>query len=385
MADPNIFITCHPRISEILKDELTSLGYDGLVDRKGVRLQGSFMDAMKLNLFLRTANRILFKLTSFKAAGAEELYKKTCDFEWESILPADGYFSVQSSVRNESIKDNRFANKRLKDAIVDRIASKRGRRPNTGPDYNKAVLFLFWNNYDVDIYYDTSGETISRRVYRKNPWKAPMNEALAAATVLATRWDGKTPFVNPMCGSGTLAIEAAFISMERAPGVDRENFSFMHCNMYDARVWRMLRNEALSKARSRPRAEIICTDRDPGALSAVRENAKRAGIANRLDIAKCDFAETRVPPGPGVVFLNPEYGERLGDENELEQTYSAIGDFFKTKCSGYHGYVFTGNLDLAKKVGLATSRKIPLFNGKIDSRLLEYELYEGSRRQQKEE
>ena len=202
-----------------------------------------------------------------------------------------------------------------------------------------------------------------------------MNEALAAAAVLSTRWDKKQPFIVPMCGSGTLGIEAALISMNKAPGLERENFSFMHCKMYNSRIWRMTRNEAMSKAKSNPQAEIILTDRDPSAITAARDNAKNAGLARSLEFKVCDFEETPIPKGPGIVFLNPEYGQRLGEEEQLLETYSAIGDFFKQKCNGYFGYIFTGNMELGKKVGLRTKRRMPFYNGKIECRLLEYELY----------
>jgi len=381
MSENNIFVTSPPRIAPILANELRELGFKNLqIEKKGVHLKGRFLDTMKMNLYLRTANRVLFKIQSFRATNAEDLYKHAKSIPWENYIELDSYFSVQSSVRNEKIRDNRYANLNLKDAIVDRMMEKTGRRPDSGPDYGKVVIFLFWNENDATVYYDTSGETISRRIYRKNPWKAPMNEALAAATILASRWDQKQPFVNPMCGSGTLAIEAALISMNKAPGIDRENFSFMHSKMHDSRVWRMLRNEALIKTKRKPLATIIASDNSTGAITAARENAKNAGVSKFIDFQTCDYRDTTLPDEKGVVFLNPEYGERLGEVNPLKEVYKEIGDFFKNKCQDFIGYIFTGNMDLAKSVGLATSKKTPLFNAKIDCRLLEYELYSGSKR-----
>jgi len=381
MSDTNIFITSPPTISPVLGEELKQMGYENLqIEKKGVHLKGTFLDTMKMNLNLRTANRVLFKIKDLKIKSAKELYTQAKDIPWENYLDTKGYFSVQSSVRNEQIRDNRFANLNLKDAIVDRMVDKTGRRPNTGPDYSKAVIFLFWYENDATIYYDTSGETISRRFYRKNPWKAPMNEALAAATILKSNWDKEQPFVNPMCGSGTLAIEAAMISMNKPAGIDRQNFSFMHCKMYDSRVWRMLRNEAISKTKRTPSALIVATDRSTGAIEALKENAKNAQVLKFLNIQKCDFKETTIPEKKGVIFMNPEYGERLGEVSHLKEVYEEIGDFYKKSCQGYTGYIFTGNMDLAKSVGLATSRKTPFLSGKIDCRLLEYELYSGTRR-----
>ena len=381
MSDNNIFVTSPPRIAPILANEMRELGFTNLTEEnKGVHLKGTFLDTMKMNLYLRTANRVLFKIKSFQASNAEDLYKHTKDIPWENYIDVNSYFSVQSSVRNENIKDNRYANLNLKDAIVDRMVEKTGKRPDSGPDYSRVVIFLFWNENDATIYYDTSGETISRRSYRMNPWKAPMNEALAAATILASKWDQKMPFVNPMCGSGTLAIEAALISMNRAPGIDRENYSFMHSKMHDTRIWRMLRNEAISKAKRKPLAVIVASDNNPGAIAAAKENAKNAGVSKFIEFQTCDYKETTFPKEKGVVFLNPEYGARLGEAEPLMEVYKEIGDFFKNKCQNFIGYIFTGNMELAKSVGLATSKKTPLFNAKIDCRLLEYELYSGSKR-----
>ena len=382
MDKSNIFVTSHPRIGPVLASEMSALGYKvEKIENMGVYATGSFTDAIRMNLYLRSANRVLFRLIQFNADNPEDLYKNSKNFEWENVLSPQGYFSVQSSVRNTTIKDNRFANLRLKDAIVDRMKEKTGARPNSGPLYDASVIFLYWHNDDVIIYYDTSGETISRRGYRKNPFKAPMNESLAAAILIRTGWDGTEPFVNPMCGSGTAAIEAAMISMNKPPGLQRENFSFMHHRQFNSRIYRMLRNQAIVNTYSKPKAKIIASDINPLAIKAAKENAKAAGVARHITFKVCDFSRTEIPGHKGVVFLNPEYGKRLGEEENLKIIYAAIGDFFKKSCSGYKGYVFSGNPDLAKSIGLKTSRRTEFYNGKIDCRLLEFDLYKGSLRE----
>jgi putative N6-adenine-specific DNA methylase len=207
-----------------------------------------------------------------------------------------------------------------------------------------------------------------------------MLEALAAATIYATQWDKRSPFVNPMCGSGTVAIEAAMIATNRRPGLFRTNYAFMHLKNYDESVF--LQEDALLETQiiNVPGLRIIATDYSAKAIENAKKNAIAAGVANLIDFAVCDFADTEIPPDiPGIFYVNPEYGERLGDVQELEATYSRIGDFMKKKCSGYIGYVFTGNLDLAKKIGLKAKRRIEFYTSTIDCRLLEYELYSGSR------
>jgi putative N6-adenine-specific DNA methylase len=202
--------------------------------------------------------------------------------------------------------------------------------------------------------------------------------------VLATGWDGNGSFINPMCGSGTLAIEAALIGLGRAPGLLRGNFGFMHLQGYDQAVWNELREKAKEGSRKSLPGRIIATDIDPGAVEAARKNATTAGVEHLIEFGVCDFAETPMPDGGGVVVMNPEYGERMGEIPRLEETYKRIGDFLKQQCRGYTGYVFTGNPGLAKKVSLKPKQTWQFFNSGIECRLLEYDLYEGSRKIKKQ-
>jgi putative N6-adenine-specific DNA methylase len=264
---------------------------------------------------------------------------------------------------------------------VDRIRDKRGVRPSTGSELIGAVINLFWKNDHAEIFIDTSGDSLGRHGYRKIPGQAPMLEALASATIYATQWDRKSAFVNPMCGSGTLAIEAAMIATNRRPGLFRTKYAFMHLQGYDDAVY--LQEDALleNQIADVPGLRIIATDYSARAIENAKKNATAAGVANLIDFAVCDFAETEIPADvPGVFYVNPEYGERLGEVNKLEETYRRIGDFMKQKCGGYFGYVFTGNLELAKKIGLKAKRRIEFYTSTIDCRLLEYELYSGSRK-----
>ncbi|RPJ11496.1 MAG: class I SAM-dependent RNA methyltransferase, partial [Deltaproteobacteria bacterium] len=227
---------------------------------------------------------------------------------------------------------------------------------------------------------DTSGEPLSKRGYRKIPLEAPMQETLAAATLLAAGWKGDGNLVNPMCGSGTLAIEGAMIGLGRAPGLLRSNYGFMHLKGFNKPLWEKLRKEARATAKKSIQGRVVATDISREAVETARKNAMTAGVDPFIEFGLADFSETPVPEGKGVVILNPPYGERMGEIRQLEGLYSRIGDFFKKKCRGYMGYIFTGNFGLAKKVGLRTKRRIPFYNGEIECRLLEYELYEGSKR-----
>jgi putative N6-adenine-specific DNA methylase len=207
-----------------------------------------------------------------------------------------------------------------------------------------------------------------------------MMEALAAGTILATKWDQNSPFVNPMCGSGTLAIEAALLAANKSPGLFRMNYGFMHILGYDEEVFFEERRKLKDQAKKQIPAAIIASDLSEDSIDIAIKNAKTAGVDHLIDFQVCDFAETKMPEKAGVIMFNPEYGERLGVHSKLEATYKRMGDFMKQNCKGYRGYIFTGNPDLAKKIGLRASRRIEFFNGKLDCRLLEYELYDGSRR-----
>ena len=266
---------------------------------------------------------------------------------------------------------------------MDRFREKTGRRPDSGNERSGVVVFLYWNQGDAKIYIDSSGESLSRRGYRKIPMAAPMAETLAAAVVSATGWTGEGNFINPMCGSGTLAIEAALWAQGRPPGLLRSNYGFMHLKGFDDEAWQKVRQEARVLPKRKFTGKIIASDIRADAVEAARQNARTAGVEQLIEFAVCDFADTALPEGGGVVLFNPEYGERLGDETVLEPVYRRIGDFFKQKCMGYTGYVFTGNLVLGKKIGLRHSRRILFFNANIECRLLAFTLYAGTKRQKK--
>ncbi|WP_118975106.1 THUMP domain-containing class I SAM-dependent RNA methyltransferase [Taibaiella koreensis] len=375
-----VTVTCHKRLAVYLEQEITALGFS-IEERfvTGVRLQGTLNDCIRLNLNLRCASQVLFRLDQFEARHPDDIYENVLEIGWEDLLPDGGYFSVTSNVLHDTINNNLYANLRVKDAIVDRLRSIRGVRPETGAELRGAVIHLFWKEDEAEVFLDTSGDSLGRHGYRKIPGRAPMLEALAAATVMATAWDGVGPFVNPMCGSGTLAIEAALIATDARPGLFRQNYAFMHLSGYDENRYLDERGTLEKQIKEVPGLRIVATDYSEAAIGNARKNARAAGVEDLITFAICDFADTEIPEGRGAMMMNPEYGERLGTQQELEMTYARIGDFMKQRCKGYHGYVFTGNMELAKKIGLKAKRRIEFYNATIDCRLLEYELYAGSR------
>lgn len=377
----DLIVTCGRGAAPMLGDELRGLSRapPRPIEDTAWAVPGTFIDAMRLNLHLRTAQRVLFPLLTFRAHTPDALYNTLAQAPWEDLLHPDGYFSVTASVDIPGIRDPRFAALRVKDAIADRMVRACGRRPDSGGDRNQTVLHLRWREGEATLSLDTSGEPLSRRGYRVQSGPAPMQEALAAACVLATPWRGPSAFVNPMCGSGTLAIEAMMLARHFAPGRARRNFGFMHVKGFREEDWKTLKREAASAERPRPGPRAIATDISPRAIDAARANAVRAGVAEDIDFRVCDFADTPLPPPPGVIVMNPEYGERMGDPATLEPVYRRIGDFLKQKGTGYLAYVFTANLPLAKRIGLHSKRRLILYNANLEGRLLEFELYAGTR------
>ena len=377
-----IIVTCSNRLSPFLQQEIMELGFTPVrIFKTGVELKGTLEDCIQLNLNLRCASQVLFSINEFTARNADDLYNALLHLEWEDIIAADGYFSITSNVDNATINNSLFANVKVKDAIADRFRNRTGQRPNSGPELDKAVIHLYWKEELAEIFVDTSGETLSKHGYRKIPGKAPMLEALAAATLLATKWDRKSPFINPMCGSSTLAIEAALLATHRMPGLYRTNYAFMHLVGFDPKMYDVKRKRLDEITTEVEGLRIIATDISGDAINISKINAAAAGVGDLIEFAIGDFDTTVIPADqPGVIYFNPEYGDRLGVEAELEITYGRIGDFMKQQCKGYTGYIFTGNLELAKKIGLKPKRRIEFYTSKIDCRLFEYELYAGTKR-----
>lgn len=379
-----IVITCNKRLMPFLSKEVDEQGF--LIQRSfqtGVEVEGTLEDCIRLNLNLRCASQVLYSLKSFRSDRPEDVYANVIKLPWEKLIANDGYFSVTSTVDHFTVNNNLFVNVKVKDAIVDRFRDQTGARPDSGPDLDSAVVHLYWKEDKAEVFIDSSGHTLAKHGYRKIPGKAPMLEALASAVILATKWDRQKPFVNPMCGSGTLAIEALLIATNRRPGLFRTNYGFMHIMGFRPEMYQRERQRLDDQIREVPGLTVIATDNRQDAIDVTRVNAQAAGVESLLRLAVCDFTETEVPAEPGVICINPEYGERMGELAELEITYGKLGDFLKQKCKGYLGYIYTGNLDLAKKIGLKASRRIEFYSAKLDCRLLEYELYAGSKREQK--
>ena len=389
-----IIISCAKELSRWTEIEVLDLGYKPIeVTENTVVVRGSMRDVMNLNLRLRTAHRVLVPLLRTVCRNIRDLYEAALSIDWENLIEADGYFSVSSIVHNYTIRDTRLPSLYTKDAIADRMREKCQRRPDSGGENKGAAVFVYWERDEVIIYLDTSGEPLSKRGYRKIPGSAPMQETLAAACLMAMHWDGKTPFLSPMCGSGTPAIEAAMFAMNKAPGTLKGHFAFQSIKDYSRiipgesaprvaprqragaspeQIWKELLIDAKDQEKTDNLPKIVATDISPEAVENAHTNAIAAGVAPYIDFKACDFADSPIPEGRGCVFFNPEYGIRLGTYEELAPVYERIGSFMNERCAGWTGGLITGNPDLARLVNLYYRTRVPFFNGPIDCRLFIY-------------
>lgn len=418
-------IACATHAAPILRGELDALGWGDAVQEEhatylqvGATLEG----AMELALRVRTATHVMWQLARFRCPSPKALYKEVAAYPWEDLIRPpphpDSYVTIRASTDTPSVDNQMYPALVVKDAVCDRMVKKTGARPDAGPERRGVVLSLYWKDDRAALFLNVNAQPLSNRGYRHMPHAAPMRETLAAAVLLAAGYNGLTPLVNPMCGSGTLAIEAALIATGRAPGLLRPDYAITKTNWDLQDLWQSVRARVKKNAPGGPASPggtgfqpvyssppsqtppIIATDHDPAALHAARRNAQAAGVDHLIRFVECDFRETPIPdpgsaspaanadPGSaggaadqtrGHVVLNPEYGERMGDAGELGPTYEAIGDFFKQRCAGWTGHVFTGNPALAKRIGLRPSRRQAFMNGPIECRLLSFDLYEGSR------
>jgi len=374
-------VTCPLGLAAVLETEIRDLGYSPItVEETGIEFTASLEDTIQLNFHLRTAHRVYLLVDQTVAESPEKLTEWLKDIPWEDWIPADGYLSVTSRVDHSKIENSQFANLSCKDAVVDRMRDKNGYRPDSGSDLNKTVLFLYWTDKEARIFMDTSGESLSRRNYRTESTSAPMQETLAAAIIKATNWTPGDHFINPMAGGGTLAIEAALMATNRAPASLRNNFGFMHIKGFDPEQYYTVRDLAKQNVKREIDGEIVLSDNDPEAVEASRKNAQTAGVEHLIRFETCDVAETPVPEGPGVIVMNPPYGIRLEPGEDLRPLYKKMGDFLKQDGPGKTGYIFTANSALAKKVGLRTKSRTTFFNTTLECRLLEYELYSGTKK-----
>ncbi|MBI3542183.1 MAG: RNA methyltransferase [Deltaproteobacteria bacterium] len=394
---PKFFATTAKGIEAVAAEELKLLGaVDVEAGYGGVHFEGDLELLYKACLGVRTATRILMPVRDFAAKNPEMLYDQVRRIKWENYLNPEKTFAVDCTVAGAKalkardgridappapgprggLSHSHYAALKIKDAIVDQLRQKQGARPNVDTESPDLRVVAFINNERCVLSFDASGASLHERGYRLRGAKAPLKETLAAAILMLSGWDPRTPFIDPMCGSGTLVLEAGLMALNIAPGLFRDRFGFFGWPDFDEALWTKVSDEAKAQVRRRVEAPIAGYDADRDAIASALDNAKRAGLSKSVHFEKRTI-ETLEPAGSaaGTLVVNPPYGERLGEVEELKALYGQLGDLFKQKMKGWTCFIFTGNRELAKSVGLRASRRFELFNGPIDCRLLKYEMY----------
>jgi putative N6-adenine-specific DNA methylase len=368
------FATCARGLEPILADELRSLGAaDVEPGRGGAHFQGDLGMLYRANLWLRTAVRVLWPILEAPVHSPEELYAAVQKRDWSHYLTPEHTLAVDCNVRDSQITHSHYAALKVKDAICDQFVARVGRRPSVDVDNPLIAFNLHIYRDQAVLSLDSSVESLHKRGYRPIQTKAPLNEALAAGLILWTGWRGDVPLVDPLCGSGTFCIEAAWLALRRPPGLTRRRFGFMGWMNYDVGLWTQLRDEARRDVLKALPHAILGSDVRRDAIDFARTNARAAGIGHLLDFHKRDLADFAPPPGPpGILICNPPYGERIGDEKELKVVYQALGRVFRERCAGWRLYVFTGNAFLARQLGQKPLRSADFFNGPLRCRMLEF-------------
>lgn len=375
--------TTQQYLEPVLVNELLNIGAtDVEKHNRAVSFTGDLGVMYRANLCTRTALKVLVPFVKFKARNERDLYEEIRRIDWETYLDVDGTLAVHTSLSTDYFNHSQFVSQKTKDAIVDRFRDKFGRRPSVDiadPHLSIAVHIV---RDEVSISFDSSAESLHRRGYRTEQTLAPINEVTAAGMIMLTGWDGKGAFVDPMCGSGTILIEAALYAKNIAPGLFKKRFGFMHWKNYDRKLWESIVAEARANIRETDTV-FIGSDKTFKAIEIARANATRAGLDEDIRLSNKRFEEVKPPQGvAGLVVMNPPYGERLPIE-EIGPFYKEIGDKLKQDFDGYTAWIISSNVSALKKVGLAASQRLTLFNGPLECKYYKFELYKGSKRQPK--
>jgi putative N6-adenine-specific DNA methylase len=376
MARDRYFATCARGLEPVLARELRELqAGDVEPGRGGVAFRGDQALLYQANLWLRTTIRVLCPVLEAHVESPEQLYAAVQSVDWTRYMTPEHTLAVDCNVRDSHITHSHYAALKTKDAICDQFVEKAGSRPSVDVENPMIALNLHIYRDQAVLSLDSSGESLHKRGYRGKLVKAPLNEALAAGLVYLSDWNDTTPFADPLCGSGTLPIEAAWIALRRPPALTRRRFGFQGWLNYDIALWTELRDEARRRVGKTLAAPVAASDVRRDAIASARDCAKAAGIGHLVEFAQRDLRDFAPPQqGPGTIICNPPYGERIGEEQDLKALYRLLGEIFRTRCSGWTVCVFTGNPGLARHIGLPATAEVRLFNGKIPCKLIKYQI-----------
>lgn len=364
-------------LEDVLCDELKALGAQNIrKERRAVSFEGDLSLMYRANIWLRTASRVLKTIRSFEASDADTIYREVKKIEWDEYMSVGQTFVVNATVYSDSFRNSQFVSYRTKDAIADFFNEKYGKRPSvrlTNPDI---YVNIHISNNQCTVSLDSSGDSLHKRGYRSVQTKAPINEALAAGMILLSGWRGDSNFVDFMCGSGTLLIEAALIALNIPPGIFRKQFAFEKWNDFDADLFEEILNDDSEERDFR--YKIYGYDLSAKAIEIATQNIKSAGLGRYIELKTANVSDFEAPMGKSIIISNPPYGKRLTDNN-IYNLYSTIGQTLKHRCQGMDVWIISSDSELLKSIGLKPSKKIALLNGDLECELWKFEIFAGKR------
>ncbi|MBE9167260.1 RNA methyltransferase [Pleurocapsales cyanobacterium LEGE 06147] len=372
----NYFATVARGLEVIAAQELARLGAKAVrPDFAGVYFQGDKALLYRVNIWARTIFRVLVPIANIKAYNAQQLYRSVQNINWSEYLQINQTFAVNCTGKNKNLNHTHFTALQIKNAITDRQQKKYRKRSSIEPKNPDLLINAHIDRDRCILSLDSSGSSLHRRGYRPAMGLAPLKETLAAALLEMTGWTPDLPLFDPLCGSGTLPIEAALKALNIAPGLYRQRFGFQTWQDFERDLWQEIVTQAKDSQLSTLAAPIIGSDRDLKVIEQARINASNCGLEKQIKFLQQELSSVEAPAERGIIICNPPYGQRLGNTKELESLYQLLGDILKQRFRGWTAYILTGNKNLAKKIGLRTSQRLPVYNGSLSCTLLKYELY----------
>jgi putative N6-adenine-specific DNA methylase len=367
-------------LEDLLAEELLKLGAREIEKlNRAVAFAGDKGFMYKANLNLRTALRVLRPIKTFTVKNEAQLYDQIRRIDWSAYLDVAGTLAVDTVLASDLFTHSQFLSLKAKDAIVDQFREAYGQRPSVDLDRPDLRINLLIQGDACTVSLDSSGDSLHKRGYRDQTNLAPINEVLAAGLVLLSGWDRRSTFIDPMCGSGTILIEAGLLACNIPPGYYREEFGFQRWKDFEPDLWEAIYEASIKKINDYP-VQLIGVEISRNVIRKARENVKFAKLDDIITLHNTAFQDFEPPPGPGVLVLNPPYGERMHQDEDIIGLYASIGDTFKQKYKGYTGWVISSNIEALKRIGLRPTRKIPVFNGPLECRFMRFDMYEGSKK-----
>jgi putative N6-adenine-specific DNA methylase len=379
------FATCPRGLELLLADELRQLDAAKIhAVSGGVHFAGDFFLCYRVNLESRIASRVLWQVASGAYRNEDDIYRAAYALPWTDWFDAAHTIRVDVSATRSPLTSLNFVTLKIKDAVCDKIRRLSGRRPSVDTREPDVPILSYLTDRDFALHLDTTGEPLFKRGQRMATGEAPLRENLAAGIVRLSGWVPGIPLLDPMCGSGTILLEAAFIALDIAPGLGRR-FAFEKLKNFDAQRWRELLQGGAARKKTKAPLAIYGSDRSGDALKAARVNLTAAGLEKVVSLKRADVLEIFAPAKEGIIVTNPPYGVRLGEQQALAEFYPKLGDRLKSHFCGWRAYLLSADMRLPKLIRLAASKRTPLFNGALECRLFEYKMVEGGMRKKKAE